>query len=223
MFFQAARIYCGLAVHRLLTIQLAQAAPFEMICNASDLLPHYFPPFDAFHHSQVCRVLGIQGNRLGTQQKSQGSQPPRASVEHARCEDGPRKRSRPHVECRVRSNHHGRLDISEQRVLLSLTVAYIDSKWKLHHLSLEIAKHTGTTTGEDLAALVAGLMERHDLTGRVIACVTDCEPSMIKAGRLLEVDGGTISHIGCSNHPWSQRPHRSSTAGVLTPWALRER
>ncbi|CAN0568525.1 unnamed protein product, partial [Ectocarpus sp. 12 AP-2014] len=83
---------------------------------------------------------------------------------------------------------------------MSLTVAYIDYEWKLHHLSLDCAKHTGTTTGEDLAALVAGMIERHDLTGRVIACVTDCEPSMIKAGRLLEVDGGTISHIGCSNH-----------------------
>lgn len=83
---------------------------------------------------------------------------------------------------------------------MSLTVAYIDCEWKLHHLSLDCAKHTGTTTGEDLAALVAGMIERHDLTGRVIACVTDCEPSMVKAGRLLEVDGGTISHIGCSNH-----------------------
>lgn len=83
---------------------------------------------------------------------------------------------------------------------VSLTVVYIDSGWGLHTLSLDCSKHTGTTTGEDLAKGIVTMIERHDLTGRVVACVTDCEPSMIKAGRLLEVGGGLLSHVGCSNH-----------------------
>ena len=32
-----------------------------------------------------------------------------------------------------------------------LTIAYIDSGWELHTLSLDCSKHTGATTGEDLA------------------------------------------------------------------------
>lgn len=83
---------------------------------------------------------------------------------------------------------------------MSLTVAFIDSEWELHHLSLDCTKHTGTTTGEDLVKGIVSMIERHDLTGRVVACVTDCEPSMVKAGRLLEVGGGMLQHIGCSNH-----------------------
>lgn len=99
---------------------------------------------------------------------------------------------------------------------MSLTVAYIDSEWELHHLSLDCGKHTGTTTGEDLAKLIAGMIESHDLTGRVTACVTDCEPSMVKAGRLLEVGGSTISHVGCTNHRME-----STTSSVFNGRSLR--
>ncbi|CAB1112273.1 unnamed protein product [Ectocarpus sp. CCAP 1310/34] len=83
---------------------------------------------------------------------------------------------------------------------MSLTVAYIDVGWQLHHLSLNCTKHTGSTHGEDLAREITSMIERHGLTGRVTACVTDCEPSMVKAGRLLEVGGSNLEHIGCSNH-----------------------
>eukprot|EP00752_Nemacystus_decipiens_P015390 g13723.t1 len=69
---------------------------------------------------------------------------------------------------------------------MSLTVAYIDVGWQLRHLSLNCTKHTGSTQGEDLAREITSMIESHGLTGRVMACVTDCEPSMVKAGRLLE-------------------------------------
>lgn len=82
---------------------------------------------------------------------------------------------------------------------MSLTVAYIDTEWTLRHLSLDCLKHTGSTLGEDLAESITNMIKRHDLTGRVVACVTDCEPSMVKAGRLLEV-GGEMEHVGCCNH-----------------------
>ena len=73
---------------------------------------------------------------------------------------------------------------------MSLTVAYIDSGWELHTLPLDCSKHSGITMAEDLAKGIVAMIERHDLTGRVVACVTDCQPSMIKTGCLLEVGGG---------------------------------
>ena len=81
----------------------------------------------------------------------------------------------------------------------SLTVGYIDTEWTLRHISLDCLKHTGSTLGKDLAESITNMIKRHDLTGRLVACVTDCEPSMVKAGRLLEVSG-EMEHIGCCNH-----------------------
>lgn len=83
---------------------------------------------------------------------------------------------------------------------MSLTVSFIDSDWKLHTLSLDCSKHSGSTTGEDLAEWIEDMIERHGLKGRVIVIVTDCEPSMIKGGRLLEAHDRLLVHIGCTNH-----------------------
>ena len=44
---------------------------------------------------------------------------------------------------------------------MSQTVAYIDSGWELHTLSLNCSKHMGTTTGEDLAKGIVAMIERH--------------------------------------------------------------
>lgn len=64
---------------------------------------------------------------------------------------------------------------------VSLTVVYIDSGWELHTLSLDCSKHTGTSTGEDLAKEIVAMIECHDLTSRVVAWGIDCEPLMAKA------------------------------------------
>ena len=39
----------------------------------------------------------------------------------------------------------------------------------------------------------------HKLEGRVTAFTTDCEPSTVKAGRLVE-EQGVAEHHGCCNH-----------------------
>ena len=53
-------------------------------------------------------------------------------------------------------------------------------------LSFDCSKATGSATGEDLADSVIALVENHQLVGRVAGFTTDCEPSMVKAGRLVE-------------------------------------
>ncbi|CAN0013254.1 unnamed protein product, partial [Ectocarpus sp. 13 AM-2016] len=78
---------------------------------------------------------------------------------------------------------------------MSLTLTLITSAWKLVTLSSE-----GTTTGDALAAGVKAAVAKHGLTGKVTAVTTDCEPSMVKMGRLLEGDATVCTHIGCCNH-----------------------
>ena len=99
---------------------------------------------------------------------------------------------------------------------MSLTLVYIDEGWQLRTLSLACAKHTGSTTGEDLAKLVEGMMESHGVTGRVISFVTDCEASMVKAGRLVEDSHPQLQHVGCSNHRLE-----STTSSVFEGKSLR--
>lgn len=48
------------------------------------------------------------------------------------------------------------------------------------------SKHTETTTGESLADLVQRIIEKHGHGDRVTTVVTNCEPSLIKAGRILD-------------------------------------
>lgn len=68
---------------------------------------------------------------------------------------------------------------------LSLTVAYINTDWKLITLVLNCEKMEGSTTGDDLAKFVETKVEGHGLRGHVVACTTDCESSMVRAGRIL--------------------------------------
>lgn len=66
-------------------------------------------------------------------------------------------------------------------------------------LALSCSKKEGSTTGEDLAASIKAMVETHSLTGRVVVGNTDCEPSRVKAGRILTNDR-VLVHIGCTCH-----------------------
>ena len=82
---------------------------------------------------------------------------------------------------------------------MSLTISLITIAWKLVTLSVECSKSVGTTTGDDLAAGVKAAVAKNALKGKVTAISTDCEPSMVKMGRILEEDKVCV-HIGCCNH-----------------------
>ena len=45
---------------------------------------------------------------------------------------------------------------------------------------------------------MVGQVKKHKLEGRVTAFTTDCEPSMVKAGRLVE-EQGVAKHHDCCN------------------------
>ncbi|CAN0279043.1 unnamed protein product [Ectocarpus sp. 4 AP-2014] len=81
----------------------------------------------------------------------------------------------------------------------SLTITLITSAWELITVSVDCSKSVGTTTGEALAAAMKALIAKHSITGKVTAFVSDCEPSMVKTGRILE-DGDVCIHVGCTNN-----------------------
>ncbi|CAM9932863.1 unnamed protein product, partial [Scytosiphon promiscuus] len=82
---------------------------------------------------------------------------------------------------------------------MSLTVSLIPRSWKLITLSVDCSKSAGTTTGDALAAGIVAAVAKHEIKGKVTAITTDCEPSMVKMGRILE-DNGVCTHVGCCNH-----------------------
>jgi hypothetical protein len=57
---------------------------------------------------------------------------------------------------------------------------------------------SGSTTGEDLQMKIPKAWEKRGVAG-VVANVTDCEPSMVKMGRLVMENTG-IAHYGCADH-----------------------
>lgn len=75
----------------------------------------------------------------------------------------------------------------------SWTAHFIDENWKLQSLALDIAKHEGSTTQDHLVSVAEGLADKHGLTPTSV--VTDCEPSMVAAGRNFEWE-----HTGCFAH-----------------------
>ena len=68
---------------------------------------------------------------------------------------------------------------------ISLTVVYVNDDWKMVTLALSCSKKQGSTKGEDLAISIETMIKNHGLTGHVVVCNTECEPSMVKAGRIL--------------------------------------
>ncbi|CAN0256728.1 unnamed protein product, partial [Ascophyllum nodosum] len=82
---------------------------------------------------------------------------------------------------------------------ISFTVVYVNDDWKMVTLALSCSKKQGSTKGEDLAASIEAMVETHGLTGHVVVGNTDCEPSMVKAGRIL-TEKGVLMYIGCTCH-----------------------
>jgi len=75
----------------------------------------------------------------------------------------------------------------------SLTIHYIDRGMDMVALGLQCNLHEGNTTA---AALADSIMERVTAAGLMpVDCTTDCEPSMVAAGRLLP-----FAHTGCMAH-----------------------
>ena len=75
----------------------------------------------------------------------------------------------------------------------SLTRHFIDDAFELVRLSLDCQLHEGTTTADALAESIIALAERVGV--EPVDCVTDCEPSMVAAGRQLP-----FPHTGCTAH-----------------------
>ena len=82
---------------------------------------------------------------------------------------------------------------------ISFTVVYVNDDWKMVTLALSCSKKQGSTKGEDLAASIEAMVETHGLTGHVVVGNTDCEPSMVKAGRIL-TEKAVLMHVGCTCH-----------------------
>ncbi|CAM9814402.1 unnamed protein product, partial [Ascophyllum nodosum] len=82
---------------------------------------------------------------------------------------------------------------------ISFTVVYVNDDWKMVTLVLSCSKKQGSMKGEDLAASIEAMVEGHGLTGHVVVGNTDCEPSMVKAGRIL-TEKGVLMHVGCTCH-----------------------
>ena len=66
-------------------------------------------------------------------------------------------------------------------------------------LSLDCSEATESAKLEDLAESVIAQVKKHKLQGRVAAFTTGCEPSTVKAGRLVE-EQSVAEHHGCHNH-----------------------
>lgn len=104
----------------------------------------------------------------------------------------------------------------------SFTVSLIDDSWDMKTLSLDCSEEeaaaatTGSATsttggaggGGDLAGSVMAQVKKHKLEGRVVAFTTDCEPSSVKAGRVVE-EKGVAEHHDCCNH------RLECTAGIV--------
>jgi hypothetical protein len=77
---------------------------------------------------------------------------------------------------------------------LSLTRQHINEEHQLVVLSLECVKMDGSTTAENLTRKVLELTETAGVE-HPVCCTTDCEPSMVAAGRELP-----FPHQGCIAH-----------------------
>jgi hypothetical protein len=81
---------------------------------------------------------------------------------------------------------------------LGVTYHFINSDWILRSVTVDCEKLEGSTTGEQLTHKVPTAWDRSGCAG-VTANVTDCEPAMVKMGRMVWEDCG-VPHYGCSYH-----------------------
>ena len=99
---------------------------------------------------------------------------------------------------------------------LGVTYHCIDAGWRLRSLTVDCEKLVGSTTGEELVHKVPNAWKRRNVAG-FVANVTDCEPSMVKMGRLVHDQDG-IPWYGCVDHrlektaqKYYSHPHVAST------------
>ena len=81
---------------------------------------------------------------------------------------------------------------------LGVTYHFIDSDWVLQSVTVDCEKLQGSTTGEELTYKVPAACGKRNVAG-VVANVTDCEPSMVKMGRMVKDEHG-IPHYGCATY-----------------------
>ena len=81
---------------------------------------------------------------------------------------------------------------------LGVTYHFVDSDWMLRSVTVDCEKLEGSTTGEELTHKVPTAWDRRGCAG-VTANVTDCEPSMVKMGRMVWEERG-VPHYGCADH-----------------------
>ena len=76
---------------------------------------------------------------------------------------------------------------SHKRGFLGLTVHYIDAE-RLERVSHVLAcrRFRHSHTGQQIAAVMAGIMDEFQLTSKVTACITDNAANMAKAVTLLD-------------------------------------
>ncbi len=79
-----------------------------------------------------------------------------------------------------------------------ITYHFIDSDWEMRAVTVDYDKMSGSTTGDDLQIKIPKAWEKRGVAG-FVANVTDCEPSMVKMGRLVMENTG-IAHYGCADH-----------------------
>lgn len=65
------------------------------------------------------------------------------------------------------------------------TALGINRDWEVVSFVLNCSRSEGSTTGDELTKKMEAMIESHKLNGRVTVGVTDCEPSMVVAGRRL--------------------------------------
>lgn len=82
---------------------------------------------------------------------------------------------------------------------MPFTLSYIDNTWDLVTLVSQLLDEVRNDCGEDLVCLIKWFANDHDLKRCVVAGITDCEPSTVKAGRPL-TGIRVLKHVGCTNH-----------------------
>lgn len=82
---------------------------------------------------------------------------------------------------------------------MSTPYTFIDDDRESMTISSYCKKHEGDTTREELAKFTEGIMLKHGQSGHVTTVITDCEPSIVKAGYHPEAKN-LATHIGCAGH-----------------------
>ncbi len=81
---------------------------------------------------------------------------------------------------------------------LGITYHWIDADWNLNNMTVDCELLQVSTVGEELAERVPEAWDKSDVAG-VVTHVTDCEPVMVKMGRLVK-EKVDLAWIGCSDH-----------------------